>query len=56
MKCPLACIGENDIDNIKTNEAFDCLEEMCAWWDKQCGQCILITVGNALNNIASKSK
>jgi len=51
MKCPLACIGDYDQDNIRENEAFDCLEEECAWFHPITQSCEVSRIASNLSSI-----
>ena len=61
MKCPLFCIGNYSVENIKRSPNFDCLKEECAWWDLAHMCCAMIAlnqtfvaVGNVVGRIADR--
>lgn len=48
MKCPLFYTGWLEHESEDSKQHTDCLQEECAWWDKDNGQCGVATLANGM--------
>ncbi len=52
MKCPMQHLHKTEPgQSWKIVAFFECLNEECAWWDKEHSQCSMRTISNALVKI-----
>jgi len=53
MKCPMLAVARASGQLPEDEVIDDCLREECALWDKALGRCMFITIGDALEDIAT---
>lgn len=54
MKCPLMMAGGFASNEKHTWGDVNCIEEECAWWDRQGDMCSLLCQGRALTFILAR--
>lgn len=52
MKCPILGSGGIGEWNRQPPTTIDCAQEECAWWDKECSECVLVAIHYRLATIS----
>ncbi len=52
MKCPLRNTTTHYIGEEVGIDAFDCLQEECAWWSEQHGHCVILACQQTAEKLA----